>query len=113
MAQNKYNAKRTEINGIWFDSKRESERYLELMALHQSGEITLLETHPIFELQPPFKDRTGKAQRSITYEADFEYMDNNYNHIVEDVKGFETDVFKIKKKMFLYQYPFVDFRIVH
>ena len=112
MARNKYNAQKTEINGIIFDSKREAERYLELLALQQAGEITLLEIHPRFELQQAFKDSNGKRQRAITYEADFEYMDNNYTHTVEDVKGFETDVFKIKKKIFMYQYPFIDFRIV-
>ena len=29
---------------------------------------------------------------------------------MEDVKGFKTDVYKLKKKMFLFKYPELDFR---
>ena len=110
--RNKYNARKTIINGITFDSKREAERYMVLKSRHDAGEITLLEIHPKFELIPSFKDSKGETHRAITYTADFEYMDNAYNHVVEDVKGVETDVFKIKKKLFIREYPFIDFRIV-
>ena len=109
--RNKYNARKVTIRGHTFDSQKEADRYLVLLSRHQAGEITMLEIHPKYELQPAFMHR-GKKIRAINYEADFEYMDNDYNHIIEDVKGFETPVFKLKHKMFLRQYPHVDFRIV-
>ena len=82
-----------------------------LKSRHDDGEITMLEVHPKFELQPSFKYK-GKTIRAITYSADFEYMDNDYNHTVEDVKGVETEVFRIKRKLFLRQNPHIIFRIV-
>ena len=36
---NKYNAKRTEVDGIWFDSKLEAERYIELKLLQAQREV--------------------------------------------------------------------------
>ena len=109
--RSKYNARPVTIKGITFDSQKEADRYLVLLSRHQEGEITMLEVHPRFELQPAFTHK-GKKYRAINYEADFEYIDNDYNHVVEDVKGVETPVFKLKMKMFLRQYPHIDFRIV-
>jgi len=109
---NKYNNRRVEIHGHKFDSQKEADRYLILYSRVQSGEISSLEIHPRYEIQPAFTDNKHKKHRAIYYEADFEYMDNDYGLIVEDVKGFKTAVFKIKMKMFLRQYPFVDFKIV-
>ena len=63
-----------------------------------------------YELQPRFKDKiSGKTIRPITYIADFVITDSNGQVIVVDVKGKETDVFKLKKKMFQYRYPDIRF----
>ena len=111
--RHKYNARKTTVDNVTFASKREAERYRELKLLHDAGEITLLELQPKFELQPAFRHRqSGKMIRAINYIADFEYMDNDYNHIVEEVKGKETEVFRIKRKLFLRQYPHIIFRII-
>ena len=112
MRKNKYNARKTEINGITFDSKKEAERYLVLLSRHQAGEITMLKVHPKFELMPGFRDSKGKAHRAINYFADFEYITDDLVHTVEDVKGMLTDVFRLKHKLFLRAYPHIDFRIV-
>jgi hypothetical protein len=46
-----------------------------------------------------------KTIRAITYVADFYYHDNEKNiWICEDVKGFKTEVYKIKAKIFQYIY---------
>ena len=68
----KYRNKKTQVDGIWFDSKKEAERYLELKALEQKGEIRKLKLQPVYELQPSFEHK-GKKYRAITYRADFEY----------------------------------------
>ena len=108
--RHKYNAQPTEIDGIRFDSKREAKRYQELQMLAAAGEIHALQLQPRFELQPSFK-RNGKTVRAIHYVADFQYVENG-RVIVEDTKGMETAVFKLKKKLFLFTYPDVELRIV-
>ena len=52
----------------------------------------------------------NKTLRKIIYKADFVYKING-EEIVEDTKGFETDVFKIKMRLFLMQYPKYTFKI--
>jgi hypothetical protein len=107
----KYKNKKTIIDGIKFASKGEASRYQELKLLEKAGVIQNLELQPSYELQPKFK-YNGKAERAITYKADFRYIENN-TIVVEDVKGFETKDFLIKRKMFLRNYgDSVDFRII-
>lgn len=100
----KYNAKKANVDGHKFDSKREAERYRELKLLERGKEIRNLVLQPRFLLQDKFKDRTGKTHRKIEYVADFLYINKDGKAIVEDVKGVLTDVYKIKKKMFLKKY---------
>lgn len=100
----KFNAKKTVIDGIKFDSKREAERYCELKLLEKAKEIRNLELQPRFLLQDKFKDKQGKTHRKIEYVADFLYIDKDGKAIVEDVKGVMTDVYKLKKKLFLNLY---------
>ena len=104
MSYSKYRANKTEVDGIVFDSKREAARYRELKLMEQTGEIFDLKLQPTFELQKSFKHK-GKTIRAITYKADFMYRARGITtFVVEDVKGMETEVFKIKRKMFLKQY---------
>ena len=100
----KYNAKKTNVDGIKFDSIREAERYCELKLLEKAKEIRDLELQPRFLLQDKFKDKSGTTHRKIEYVADFMYIDKCGKTIVEDVKGVLTDVYKLKKKMFLKKY---------
>jgi len=86
----------------------ESERWKELKLLERGGCISGLCDHPVFELQPAFI-RGNKKYRPITYEADFQYLENN-KMIVEDYKGFRTQAYLLKKKMFIYKYPNIVFR---
>ena len=52
-----------------------------------------------------FTNANGKHIRAISYVADFYYYDNKLGcYVVEDTKGFRTDVYKLKKKMFEYKY---------
>ena len=91
----KYNNIRVKTNDYNFDSKVEYERYLILKELEKNGEISNLRYHNkndiIILLDDPI----------IKYEPDFCYDDKNGKHIVEDIKGFETEVFKLKKKMII------------
>lgn len=49
---NKYNAKKAEIDGITFDSKKEARRYAELKLLLRGGEIRDLRLQVEYELIP-------------------------------------------------------------
>lgn len=100
----KYNAKKTVVDGIEFDSLREADRYCELKLLEKANEIRNLELQPRFLLQDEFFDKNGVKHKKIEYVADFSYIDNDGKAIVEDVKGVLTDVYKIKKKIFLKKY---------
>lgn len=98
----KYGNRKTVIDGVAFDSKAEAERYAELKLLERAGIIRDLQLQPKFPLIPTFR-KNGKTFRGITYVADFAYTENG-RKVVEDVKGFKTEVYKIKRKLFEYTY---------
>lgn len=101
--RSKYGSTRVEIDGIKFASKREAKRYQELKLLSKAGKIFDLQLQKKFVLCPKFQ-YGGRGEREISYVADFVYLDGNANKIVEDVKGFRTEVYKIKRKLFLSKY---------
>lgn len=103
----KYKARKTVINGIVFDSKKEGGRFLELSRLQETGAIKDLRLQVPFELIPSQRKDGRVVERSIKYVADFVYIDaETGEQIVEDVKGYRGGgayaVFKIKKKLMLY-----------
>lgn len=87
----KYHAVKTTIDGIVFDSKAEAARYNTLKLLERNGDIKLLAIHPQFILNV-------NGQKIGKYIADFSYYENG-KHIVEDVKGVKTPVYRLKKKL--------------
>lgn len=100
----KYYSRKVIIDGIKFDSKKEGNRYLELKLLLKAGKIRDLELQKKFELLPKYKIN-NKTIRAISYIADFVYWDISKNEmIIEDTKGFKTEVYKMKKKLFEYKY---------
>jgi hypothetical protein len=101
----KYNAKRTEIDGIQFDSRVEGKYYEYLKQQQQEGLIKRFELQPIFTLQEGFR-KYGKYFRPILYVADFKVYLNDGSVQIIDVKGFETPDFRIKRKLFEAKYPF-------
>jgi hypothetical protein len=102
-------SKRT-CDGIVFDSEMEMKFYRDVVLPEVgSGEIVHYELQKPYTLQPKFK-RAGKNVQAITYVADFyiEYRDGSV--IVYDVKGMADATAKIKRKMFWYVYPDIDYR---
>jgi len=78
-------------SGIRFHSWGEADRYTVLIAELRAGLITDL------ELQPPFECRVNGVLVT-TYYADFRYKRGG-QVVIEDVKGMETDVYELKKKL--------------
>ena len=98
---NKYGAKQTfcACGGRKFHSKKEAKRFAELVMREHAKEIESLYT------QVPFLMDSG-----VCYVADFVYRDVKRNQwIAEDTKGARTDVYKIKKKLFIAEYPQFEF----
>ena len=96
---NKYNNIKTVVDGIKFDSKREAYYYLYYKRLQETKVISNL------KLQTSIKfDIDGK--HIFTYKADFEYEDE-YGHHYIDVKGVETPVFRLKKKLIEAKYKII------
>jgi len=100
-SRSKYGAKKTIVDGIKFDSKWEAERYGQLKAMEKAMFIRDL------ELQVPY-DLIVNDIKICKYIADFRYKkesnhtitdDGYYIEVVEDTKGFETQEFKLKKKL--------------
>lgn len=102
--QSKYKNKKCIYKGIKFDSKKEMAYYIKLKMLEEKGKIKKLELQKTYELQPSFKVN-GKTYRKITYKADFSYITTADDKLhIADTKGFRTEVYKLKRKMFAYKY---------
>ena len=105
----KYHNRKTLYNGISFDSKKEAERYAELLMLEKCNAIHNLQRQVKYELIPkqelPIpvcrKGSWKHVERGITYIADFVY-EKDGRTIVEDVKGYHTEGYDIKRKLMLF-----------
>jgi hypothetical protein len=112
--RSKYRAKKIIVDGLSFDSKKEARRYKELKALQMAGAISCLQRQFKFVLIPSQREpdsigargglKKGKLiEREVVYIADFTYIDLETDKlIVEDVKGFRTPEYIIKRKLMLY-----------
>lgn len=101
--------KRT-YGGIVFDSQLEMRYYRDVLCPKvESGEVIHYELQKSYELQPKFS-RNGKTVLPITYVADFyiEYADGNVEVI--DTKGCPDSIAKLKRKLFWYRFPDVNYR---
>lgn len=107
---NKYRNKKIVIDNIKFDSKLEANRYAELKLLQRAKVISNLRLQVPFVLQESFK-KNGKSYQAIKYIADFVYEENGQT-VVEDTKGFCTETFEIKHKLFEKKYPELELKIV-
>lgn len=100
----KYNSKKVEVDGYIFDSKIEARYYLQLKWLQEHKQILFFRIQPRYLLQEAF-EKNGKKFRRIDYIADFEVHHLNGSIEVIDIKGMETEAFKIKRKLFEKKYP--------
>ena len=103
--KSKYHNKKVMYDNYLFDSKKEANYYLKFKIMQDAGIIRDLELQKKYVLQKSFTNKDGKKYREISYKADFYYITvkDNKEHVV-DVKGFRTDVYKLKKKLFEYKY---------
>mgnify|MGYP002706008184 CR=1 FL=1 len=117
--KNKYGNRKTVVNGIEFDSRKEAVRYQELRLLERAGKISGLRLQEKFILIPSQREASTEVYKSgpqkgrrkpgkllekeCSYIADFCYTENR-EIVVEDTKGFRTEAYKIKRKLMLERY---------
>lgn len=117
--RNKYGNRKTVVNGIEFDSRKEAVRYQELRLLERAGKISGLRLQEKFVLIPSQREASTEVYKSgpqkgrrkpgkllekeCSYIADFCYTENG-EIVVEDTKGFRTEAYKIKRKLMLERY---------
>lgn len=98
--RNKFNAKKTVVDGFEFDSAKEAKRYVKLRDMQEAGRIHGLRLQVPFEILPSF-ECDGVKYRGMRYIADFVYYRDG-KVVVEDCKGFKTPEYKLKKKLMAY-----------
>ena len=105
----KYFNKKVHWEGMTFDSIREFERFQELRIMEKAGEISDLKIQPKFPLKIGDKDIRIRSDRypngrRVSYYGDFAYTDSNGETVVEDVKGQDTPVSRLKRAIVESQY---------
>lgn len=91
----KYGNHRVVVDGITFDSKKEANRYGELIQLQKAGKIWMLQVHPRYAL-------VVNGEKVCSYCADFRYICKYFGPVVEDVKSPATRknrAYRIKVKL--------------
>jgi len=99
--KHKYNAQPGWIDGIYFDSQAEMERYGELQIMKLAGLIKSFEVHPKYELSA-----------GITYKPDFRIVYPDGSVVVEEVKGKWTADARMRVKLFREKYPGILLKII-
>lgn len=100
--RNKYGAVRTEVEGIWFDSKGEADRWVELKRLRALAQIRNLERQIAYPLK--IGDvKLGEYRADFVYER-FEPAQAEWIKVVEDFKGLRTGLYIWKAKHLKAQY---------
>lgn len=88
---NKYGNKKTVVDGIKFDSKKEAARWGILQLRERAGEIEHLELQPTYPIEV-------NGVHICKYIADFRYREKR-KLVVEDCKGMKTRIYSIKRKL--------------
>lgn len=92
--RNKYRARKTEVDGIVFDSALEAKYYANLKRLESVGVVYGVELQKRYALVGP------DGSLIATYVADFVFWDQREKRLrIVDVKGVKTREFVIKKKL--------------
>lgn len=90
--RSKYKNEPTWVDGLRFDSKREAKRWQDLELRRKAGAIACIERQKRYSLG-------FNGEHICDYIADFVYREHGIATVVEDCKGFRTQVYKLKKKL--------------
>lgn len=93
----KYHNRKTEVDGIEFDSAKEANRYIALRTLERAGKIETLRRQVKIEIAPSVT-LDGRRRPSRHYIADFVY-EKEGETIHEDCKGMRTDMYRLRRHL--------------
>ena len=94
-SRNKYGAKKTQVGGIKFDSKKEATRWMELQVLERCGEISNLQRQVKIELMGHYRPLYTRTGRKMVLTFDFSYIDGGVQ-VYEDAKGYPTRDYEVR-----------------
>ena len=97
----KYGSRKTEVDGIVFDSAAEARRWRELRLLERAGRISGLRRQVpyVFLVHTTGTEPgCGEDKRQMRYVADFVYVEDG-REVVEDVKGYRTAEYRRKRRL--------------
>lgn len=103
------NTQRKVVNGISFRSGLEANAYQLLKVWERAGHISDLRLQPRFLLQARFL-RHGVSIRGMHYTADFQFT-RNFRTVVVEAKGYRTQAFELRRKLFLKKFPELEYEI--
>jgi len=98
------NARKTSLDGITFDSLSESKYYNLLLKRLQEGAIKDFSLQPHFVLMTDFIYQ-GEEIQGAGYTADFKIIHNDDSEEIIEIKGYATDLYLYRVKLFKYLYP--------
>lgn len=101
--RSKYGNRKTQRDGVTFDSRKEARRWSELLLLEKAGAIQSLQRQVRYELLPSQRIDGKVVERAVHYVADFVYEQDGAI-VVEDTKGFRTPDYIIKRKLMLWRH---------
>jgi len=104
-SNNKFNAKKTVFNDRIYDSKAEAELAMYLFSLQKAGKIDTIEPQVTFQL------RGGGGQPIAKHIVDFFVGYKDGHKEVFECKGMETPAYKLKRKLFIDNYPEITYRV--
>lgn len=110
MKRNKFNARKTEVDGHIFDSRAEAQYYVALLNRIHEGEVWNVKLQPVFKFIIDGEPLRGMGGRELHYKGDFLY-DTKEGPICVDVKGMILPEFKLKWSLVKHLYPCTEFRI--
>jgi len=112
--KSKYGNEPAYIDGHHLDSQIELKRYCYLLMVERAKKLTSLKIHPRYPLFAAVPGAAGPAVvdpagpglcRVGEYEADFEYIDEAGELVVEDCKGLVLPLYALKARIFRANYP--------
>lgn len=91
--RNKFNARKTEVDGITFDSALEARYYRNLKLMEKAGVVYGVERQVEYAIEI-------NGKRCCKYLADFRFYDKEQDRVrVIDCKGMDTPVSKLKRRL--------------
>ena len=96
----KYRNKPCQVGAEKYRSQRERDRHQSLMLLQRAGKIAGLTREVPFVLADRVKiEGEGRTRPAVKYVADFVYSTSEGRYVVEDAKGVQTALYRLKKHL--------------